>query len=67
MEGFDFTLDETLHVWLLEINHRPGMRLDVLGSSYSPRKSPKGWKGDAKRRLLAPGRRSFRFDVDYYT
>ena len=27
MEGFDFTLDETLHVWLLEINHRPGMRL----------------------------------------
>eukprot|EP00435_Cladocopium_sp_Y103_P013360 s1313_g3.t1 len=39
--GFDFTLDEDLQVWLIEVNHKPGM------------KSPKGWVGEAKRRLLA--------------
>lgn len=25
--GFDFTLDEDLHVWLIEVNHKPGMTL----------------------------------------
>ncbi|CAK9097212.1 unnamed protein product [Durusdinium trenchii] len=39
--GFDFALDEHFKVWLIEVNHRPGM------------KCAKGWQGDAKRRLLA--------------
>ena len=26
--GFDFALDEHFKVWLIEVNHRPGMSLD---------------------------------------
>ncbi|CAJ1371528.1 unnamed protein product [Effrenium voratum] len=38
--GFDFMLDEDLHVWLIEANHRPGMSC------------PKGPAGEEKRSLL---------------
>ena len=40
--GFDFALDNTFHTWLLEVNHRPGMR------------SPKGLTGEDKRHFLEP-------------
>ena len=40
--GFDFMLDEDLHVWLIEANHRPGMSC------------PKGPAGEEKRSLLEP-------------
>ena len=38
--GFDFALDSDLHAWLIEANHRPGM------------KAPKGMAGEDKRELL---------------
>ncbi|CAE7607002.1 TTLL3A [Symbiodinium necroappetens] len=38
--GFDFALGTNFHVWLVEVNHRPGM------------KAPKGPAGEDKRQLL---------------
>ena len=38
--GFDFALDHDFHVWLVEANHRPGM------------KAPRGPSGEDKRRFL---------------
>ncbi|CAE8709302.1 unnamed protein product [Polarella glacialis] len=38
--GFDFAVDQGFRVWLIEVNHKPGMR------------APKGQGGEAKRRLM---------------
>eukprot|EP00438_Fugacium_kawagutii_P027342 Skav236347 [mRNA] locus=scaffold918:93635:94882:- [translate_table: standard] len=40
--GFDFTLDEDLHVWLIEVNHKPGMTLGEVSELLPVGVS--GWK-----------------------